>query len=386
MNLQVRKTSNRLADGREIIYYDHLPAPERRAQDGRPLGPLAASSELRYDPLLENWVMFASHRQDRTYLPAAADCPLCPTTPGHPTEIPESNYQVVVFENRFPALTATPGPVTASVTGPVTASAAGPDGGAGTASAGPGAGLLRGRPSAGRCEVVCYTDDHDASFADLAPERADLVLSALEDRSRELGGLPGVEQVFCFENRGREIGVTQPHPHGQIYAYPFVTPRTERMLAAAAAYREQRRGNLFDGLLAAEREDGSRLVLSTAQWTAFVPHAARWPYEVHCYPNARAPDLAALTDPARAELPSVMLDLLGRLARLFSAPAPYIAGWHQAPVHQGRDDFALHLELFTSRRTDDKLKYLAGSESGMDAFANDVMPEAAAARLREVAL
>jgi UDPglucose--hexose-1-phosphate uridylyltransferase len=127
-------------------------------------------------------------------------------------------------------------------------------------------------------------------------------------------------------------------------------------------------------------------VLSTSHWSAFVPHAARWPYELHCYPNERVPDLASLGPPARAELPSVLHDLYGRFAALFEQPAPYIAGWYQAPVRHGRDDFALHLELFTLRRTSDKMKFLAGSESAMEAFSNDVVPEAAVARLREIAV
>jgi UDPglucose--hexose-1-phosphate uridylyltransferase len=339
----VRKTSRLLADGRHITYYDAVTTAERNAVDNRDLEPLSATTELRYDRLLRNWVMYASHRQSRTYLPAADACPLCPSRPGHPSEIPEADYEVAVFDNRFPALT-----------------------------------------NEGRCEVVCYTSDHNSSFAKLSPERVRLVLEALIDQTTTLGALPGVEQVFCFENAGAEIGVTLQHPHGQIYAYPFVTPRTDKMLASVRAYRQRHGRNLFDDVLADEIAAGSRIVLRSSKWTAFVPHAARWPYEIHCYPNSRVPDLAALPAEALAELPEVLLDLFGRFARLFDKPAPYIAGWHQAPVRRGRKDFALHLELFTLRRSNDKLKYLAGSESGMDAFANDIMPEAAAARLREL--
>jgi UDPglucose--hexose-1-phosphate uridylyltransferase len=339
----VKKTSRRLADGREIVYYDESPTHERNAEDTRDLPARSASTELRYDPLLSTWVMYASHRQDRTYLPAADACPLCPSKPGHPTEVPEADYEVVVFENRFPALT-----------GP------------------------------GRCEVVCYTADHGSSFAKLSLERTNLVLDALTDRTTALSTLPGVEQVFCFENSGADIGVTLLHPHGQIYAYPFVTPRTEKMLASTEAHELRTGRNLFDEILDKEIAAGSRVVLRTGQWTAFVPEAARWPYEIHCYPNDRVPDLAALGGEARSELPEVLHDLYGRFARLFDKPAPYIAGWHQAPVRQGRSQFALHLELFTSRRSNDKLKFLAGSESGMDAFANDIIPEAAAERLREL--
>ena len=366
----MHKTTIRLADGRELSYYDEAAGQARDAVDRRDLPPANSASQLRYEPFLDTWVIYASHRQDRSYLPSAQNCPLCPSSEGHLTEIPAADYEVVVFENRFPALSAAPADA------PVAAGQSGPDG--------PGE-LLPERPAAGRCEVVCFTSDHDASFADLSRERVELVLEALIDRTAELSALPGVDQVFCFENRGREIGVTQPHPHGQIYAYPFVTPRTERALASARTYYRRTARNLYDDVLAAERADGSRVVLETEHWTAFVPHAARWPYEIHLYPRRRVPDLASLRPAERSELAGVELDIFGRFARLFAEPAPYIAGWHQAPVRDGRELFALHLELFTPRRTTDKLKYLAGSESAMDAFASDVIPEAAAARLREVA-
>jgi UDPglucose--hexose-1-phosphate uridylyltransferase len=366
---RVHKTTIRLADGRQLRYYDAAAGEPRDAADRRDLPPANSASELRYEPFLDTWVIYASHRQDRSYLPSARDCPLCPSA-DHPTEIPATDYEVVVFDNRFPALSsAPPGPEPDATPAP---------------SAGEAASVLAGRPAAGRCEVVCYTSDHDASFAGLPRERVELVLQALIDRTAELSALPGVDQVFCFENRGREIGVTQPHPHGQIYAYPFITPRTDKALSAARSYYRRTARNLFDDVLAAEQADGTRIVTQTEHWVAFVPHAARWPYEIHLYPRRRVPDLASLHAAELTDLAGIELDIFGRFARLFDQPAPYIAGWHQAPVRSGRELFALHLELFTSRRASDKLKYLAGSESAMDAFASDVLPEAAAARLREV--
>jgi len=361
--MQVVKTPTKLSDGRELIYYDASPQPDRDRPDLRGLPLAQPDCELRFDPLQRTWVMYARQRQDRTFLPSTADCPFCPSTGTRLTEIPAPDYEVVAFENRFPALA---GPAAASVP------AVPPDE------------LLQTWPSAGRCEVVCFTSDHNATFADLSPDRVRLVTEALIDRTRELSAQPGVQQVYCFENRGPEIGVTQIHPHGQIYAYPFVTPRTRRMLGGARAYARQTGRNLFDDAVAAERADGSRLVLAGRRWVAFVPHAARWPYEVHCYPVRRVPDLASLDAAELAELADVELDLLGRFTRLFDEPAPYISAWHQAPVRTGRRHFALHLEVFTVRRSSDKLKYLAGSESGMDAFANDIEPEHAAARLREL--
>ena len=351
----MKKTSTRLADGRELIYYDLRDDVVRDAVDRRPLERTVTTSEIRRDVLLGDSVAIASHRQGRTYHPPADECPLCPSRDGRLSEIPDSSYDVVVFENRFPSLAG----------------------------------------DSGRCEVVCFTSDHNASFADLTEEQAGLVLDAWTDRTAELSHLPSVEQVFCFENRGAEIGVTLGHPHGQIYAYPFTTPRTAHMLRSLAAHKEATGGeNLFDAVLESELA-GERVVLEGDHWVAFVPYAAHWPYEVHLYPRRRVPDLLALDEAARTEFPKVYLEVLRRFDRIFGTgepPTPYIAAWHQAPFGTldefdgvTRDDFALHLELFTIRRTSGKLKFLAGSESGMNVFINDVPPEAAAQRLREVA-
>ncbi|WP_019549639.1 galactose-1-phosphate uridylyltransferase [Streptomyces sulphureus] len=374
----MKKTQRHLADGRQIIYYDGADHEDasRDAVDRRDLPRVEPEPQIRYDPLLEEWVGITAHRNARTYHPPADQCPLCPSSEGRPSEIPEHDYDVAVFENRFPSFAGRPGPETED--GPL--------------------GLLAHRPGAGRCEVVCFTSDHYASFADLSEERARLVLDAWTDRTAELSRLPGVEQVFCFENRGPEIGVTLGHPHGQIYAYPFTTPRTARMLAAARKFSSRTGGsNLFDEVVASELALGDRVVIDAEHWVAFVPHAAHWPYEVHLYPKPRVPDLPALGEEAREEFPSVYLELLRRFDRIFGdgePPTPYISGWHQAPrigrtTHSGeafgREEFALHLELFTIRRSEGKLKFLAGSESGMNVFVNDVPPEAAARRLREVA-
>jgi UDPglucose--hexose-1-phosphate uridylyltransferase len=354
----VRKSTITLADGRELSYFGAIPARPADYPDRRTLAPVHVDSQARSDRLLDEWVVIASHRQDRTFRPADDQCPFCPSASGRLTEIPAPEYEVVVFENRFPTLPAT-------IDGP--------------------AGGSDPRPPAGRCEIICFSQDHNASFADLTPPHARTVMAAWLDRSAELAQLPGVEQVYCFENRGQEIGATLAHPHGQIYAYPYVTPRTARMLRTAADHWQATGRNLFDDVVAAEREQACRVVLDGSHWTAFVPYAAHWPYEVHMYPHRRVPDLAALSDEARSEFSDLYLDLLRRFDRLFGAPAPYVSGWHQAPVRVGRERFALHLELFTIMRAPGKLKYLAGSESGMGAFANDVTPEAAAQGLRDLA-
>jgi len=363
-----RKTFSVLADGRELFYFDDAatgpdaggPPDRAAARDLRALPPVSTSSTMRYDRVLAEWVAIAGHRQARTYLPPDDACPLCPSRDNHQSEIPAHDYDVVVFENRFPSFTLAPEPE--------------PEG---------DDGLFVSRAGFGRCEVVCFTSDHDAAFSSLTPSRARTVIDAWADRTQALSDIAGIEQVFCFENRGEEIGVTLSHPHGQIYGYPFVTPRTRRALRSAREHLERTGRNLFADIVEAEIRSGERIVARNASWTAFVPFAARWPLEVHLYPHRQSPDLAALTDAERDDLSHIYLEVLRRMERVHDDSLPYIAAWHQAPVRHDRDLACLHLEIFSSRRAPGKLKYLAGSESAMGAFVNDVLPEEAAQLLRD---
>jgi UDPglucose--hexose-1-phosphate uridylyltransferase len=362
----VRRTDGRLADGREIYFYDRPGAPDRTIVDRRDLTPPPLTADMRYDRMLDEWVAVAALRQHRTNLPSSDECPLCPSRDGQWTEIPEPDYDVVVLANRFPSLV--PTTATVDLTPRPSESAAAP--------------LIR--PNVGRCEVVSFASDHDLAFRELSPGQARMVVDVWADRTRELAGWPNVEQVFCFENRGDEIGATIRHPHGQIYAYPYVTPRTRQMLSAADRYRDRHGGNLFADLLAMERRDGRRVVVRGACWTAYVPVAARWPIEVHLLPDRQVAELGELTDTERDDFVAVYLDVLRRLDRLYDRPLPYIAAWHQAPVRSGRDLAYTHLQVYSLQRTADRWKYLAGSESGMGAFVNDVRPEDLAERLRRL--
>jgi UDPglucose--hexose-1-phosphate uridylyltransferase len=388
----IRRTATRLADGRELIYFDDSEpyasgAATRRLDDPRPLPDRFApvvdddgtahpvtGPEMRLDPLTGEWVPMASHRMHRTFLPAANACPLCPARADSEYsdgEIPDTDYDVVVFENRFPALLDVPG--TDESPSLVDDEA-----------------LFPVRPATGRCEVVCFSADHNCSFADLKPARVRTIIEALADRTAELSALPGIKQVFCFENRGKEIGVTLPHPHGQIYGFGFVTPRTEAMLRQATAHYERTGGNLLRDVLRAELRAGTRIVLTSEHWTAYVPAAARWPVEVHLAPNRDVIDLPGLTDAERDDLAVVYPELLHRLDLFFTdddgsaIPLPYIAGWHQGVVGRRRDLGRLHLQAFSVLRAPGKLKYLAGVESGMATWISDTTPERIAARLREV--
>ena len=342
----MKKTINRLADGREIIYFDAIDDADRSTPDLRDIAAPKHGAEMRLDRFTGEWVGIATERHGRTFQPAAEHCPLCPTRPGRASEIPADDYHVAVFENRFPSFSQRP-----------------PAGGA--------------TPASGRCEVVCFAADHDSAFAQLSPARVRLIIDVLADRTEDLSAIPGVEQIFCFENRGIEIGVTLHHPHGQIYGYPFITPYTRKLLDAAQADPDIYRDAINDA--------GDRLVSANSEWVAFVPHAARWPFEINLFPRRPTPDLPRLDDAAREALGPIYLDILHRFDGLFDQPAPYIAAWQQAPVRHGRQASWLHLRLFTNRRSPDRLKYLAGSEAAMGVFVNDVRPEDAARRLREAA-
>lgn len=370
--MPIRKTRARLSDGRELIYFDDTEPfvsgrATRELHDGRGLVPARAASTMRYDVLTGEWVTLAAHRMNRTFLPSTDECPLCPTRPGRPaTEIPADDYDVAVFENRFPSLASVPADVPGLVDGEE---------------------LWPQRSADGRCEVVCFTSDHDRGFAQLPVSRVRTVLEAFRDRTQELSALPSVAQVYCFENRGEEIGVTLSHPHGQIYAYPTLPPRTAALLRQADRHRKRTGRSLLRDVLGAERRAGARVVVAGEHWTAYVPAAARWPVELHVAPHRDVADLTELDDAELDELSHLYLDVLGRLDRFFDGVAklPYVAGWHQAPVGAGRELGRLYLQVFSLMRAPHRMKYLAGSESGMGAWISDTTPETIAARFREVA-
>ncbi|HET9875054.1 MAG TPA: galactose-1-phosphate uridylyltransferase, partial [Mycobacterium sp.] len=302
-----------------------IPAPVR---DLRPLPERDPSrSQLRFDRTTGQWVIIAAQRQDRTYKPPAELCPLCPGPTGLTSEVPAADYDVVVFENRFPSLAGT---------GPVTRTPPDDDG-------------FVSAPGHGRCEVICFSANHSGSFAGLDPAHARLVIDAWRHRTAELMATPGIEQVFCFENRGEEIGVTLTHPHGQIYGYPYLTPRTTAMLSQAREHRNSHGSNLFSDLLTREVTDGSRVVARSELFTSFVPFAARWPVEVHMYPNRLVRNLTDLDAAELDDFASMYRDLLARFDRMYDAPLPYMAALHQFSDTESQRDGCFHVELMSIR-------------------------------------
>ncbi|TFD71767.1 galactose-1-phosphate uridylyltransferase [Cryobacterium sp. Hb1] len=358
----IGRQSSTLADGRDLVYFDDPDtalSPDR-ALDLREPAERATTATMRQDPLTGEWVSIAANRQDRVFLPPAHLDPLAPQSPGNASEIP-SNYDVAVFENKSPSF----GPLLADAATPVDLADL------------DRIGIGRTRRSVGRCEVVCFSPENEGSFASLSVIRARTVIEAWAERTHALSQLPGVEQVFPFENRGEQIGVTLRHPHGQIYSYPYVTPRTQRLVDSLERYGP----TLFADILASEQAS-DRVILRGEHWTAFVPFAARWPIEVHMLPHRQTPDFAETTLAERDELAVLYRRLLRGIDAIYSTPTPYIAAWHQAPVRTHRADIRLMLQLTSPRRAEDKLKFLAGSEAAMGAWIGDVTPEDAAALIR----
>ncbi|MBA3601338.1 MAG: galactose-1-phosphate uridylyltransferase [Acidobacteria bacterium] len=318
-------------------------------------------SELRWNPLLGEWTVTATHRQDRTFFPPPGYCPLCPTVPGgFPTEVPEPTYDIVVFENKFPSLQPNP-------SAPAVAESE----------------LYPVRPARGACEVVVYTPEHNSSLAQQPASQIYKLMQVWQDRFNDLNNHDFVEYVFIFENKGEAVGVTLPHPHGQIYAYPFVPPRMAQKVKQCRKHKEKTGVNLIANILKDERKDRSRIVAENESFTALIPFFARYPYELHIYPNAHA---GALTDFSLAQLQDLTLifkQVLKAFDKLFNVSFPYIMAMNNRPSDGANYDFFdFHVEFYPPMRTATKLKFLAGSEAGAGVFINDTLPEEKAAELR----
>lgn len=312
--------------------------------------------ELRFDPLRSQWVAYATERNDRTFLPTDF-CPLCPTGPGGGSEVPLDDFEIVVFENRFPSF--------------------GPD-------------LRGGRPvrpsTSGGCEVIVYTQEHKLTLAQLPIERLQLLVDVWADRYLELGSRGDVKYVYIFENKGEEVGVTLHHPHGQIYALPFVPPFAQAELNASRRHLEGAGRCLHCAEMESELR-GPRMVLSNETMVAFVPNAARWPYEVHLYSRRHVRSIVDLDSSERLDLARALLSVSETYDRHFGFSTPYVMAMHQAPTDgETWVEAHFHVEFYPPHRRADRLKYLAGVELGAGTFVNDTKPEETAAQLRKAAI
>jgi UDPglucose--hexose-1-phosphate uridylyltransferase len=347
-------------DGRSLRLYSSRPIADDLTAPSPAPGPSTPNAHLRWHPLRGEWVAYATHRQNRTFLPPPSYNPLAPTTdPAHPTELPSGDYDVAVFENLFPALTE-------QAHDPPALSVA----------------TTEGR---GVCEVVVFTQDPHTSLGALPLWHLELIIEVWGDRYRSLGRRDDVAYVFEFENRGVEVGVTLQHPHGQIYAYPFVPPIPERELARQLAHLEEFGTGLIETVVAAEIAHERRVLYSGAHVTAFVPVFARYPYEVWIAPQRAVASIADLTPGSRADFARALKTVLLKYDGLWNRPFPYIMAIHQAPT-DGRQhpEAHLHVEFYPAYRMRDRLKYLAGSEIGAGVFTADTDPDDKAAELRAV--
>jgi UDPglucose--hexose-1-phosphate uridylyltransferase len=280
---------------------------------------VTTAPDLRVDPRTGVRTYVVGSRQDRPNLPSAA-CPFCPGG----LEAPE-DYDVRWFTNRWPAM---------------------PD---------------------GRCEVILYTPEHDATFWSLGAAGVRKVVDLWAERTAVLGARPEIDYVLVFENRGSEVGATIAHPHGQIYAFDFVPPVPRRELEA---------GNAFD-------EPGERLVVTAPGWRAWVPEAPVFPYAVVLVPDEQVPDLPSLDGAGRDGLSLLLVDILERLDRLFGAQVPYMLWIHQRPFDAGDwHNARLHVEIVSPWRAPGVFRFIAAGELGSGVYFNPVAPEEAARALR----
>ncbi len=331
--------------------------------------------EQRWHPLRRQWVVIAAHRDARPWsgqehAPAAAPAPaydprcyLCPGNARVGGAVNDAYTGVFVFDNDHPCVG---GDAPTSTTHPPAPYAA--------------------RPARGVSRVVCYHPRHDLRLAQLEPRRVVELLATWQQQHRELGGRAGVNHVLIFENNGEQVGVSNPHPHCQIYATNFVFPTIEQEAAACAEHYERTGGSLLGDMIAAELADGSRVLERRGEAISFVPYCARYAYETFVAPRRMVPSIAELSPGELEDLADVLKRTLTRLDNLWSMPFPYVMALHQAPTDgRAHPGFGFHIELHPPLRRPNLLKFLAGPEVGGGGFIADTWPEAKAAELRAVA-
>jgi UDPglucose--hexose-1-phosphate uridylyltransferase len=347
-------------DGRTLVLYAHAPLPPDMAAPGAAGTRHAPNPHLRWHPLRGEWVAYAGHRQHRTFLPPPEYNPLAPSDdPEHPTEVPHGPWDVAVFENLFPTLA--------------------------LGAHDPPALSVATAPASGICEVVVFTQDPKATLGTLPLCHLHLLIDVWADRYEELGRDRRIQYVFPFENRGVEVGVTLHHPHGQIYAYPFVPPVPARELEQQAAYYERHGRGLLEDLVTNEVSEGVRMIYSGPHVAAFMPICARYSYEVWIAPHRAAPSFAALTEDERRDFARALKTVTLKYDRLWNTPFPYILAFHQAPTDGvPHPEAHLHAEFYPAYRMPGRLKYLAGSEIGAGVFTADTFPEEKVKELQAV--
>ncbi|MCS6953118.1 MAG: galactose-1-phosphate uridylyltransferase [Bryobacterales bacterium] len=315
-------------------------------------------SELRWHPLLRQWVAITTHRQDRPQLPEDW-CPFCPGS----GRVPD-RYDVYLYPNDFPAFS-----LEAASFAPEVAADS----------------LFRSTGARGVCDVVLYHPNHTLLPSEMPVSHWRKVVDLWTARTAQLASIPDIAYVYVFENTGIAIGVTMPHPHGQIYGFPFVPPLPEAALAAARDHYQRRSQCLYCRILAEEQRVGTRIVFANDSFVAFVPFFARWPSEMQIYARRHLGWLPDLTAAEQQELAEIVSVVRRKYDNLYGFPIPLMMLLRQRPVRGDHAYFHFHIEFYPIQRSATKLKYLAGVESGCGTFLNDTLPEEEARRLRAAA-
>jgi UDPglucose--hexose-1-phosphate uridylyltransferase len=326
--------------------------------------------EERWHPLREEWVIVAAHRQSRPWSgaevgvrapkPPAFDptCYLCPGNARVSGAVNPDYSGTYVFDNDHPCV-----------------------GAAAARELAPPAGIYRNQPAAGVARVVCYSPRHDVTLAELDVAGVDALLETWQEQMRELAAHPDVAFVLIFENKGEVVGVSNPHPHCQIYATNFTFKHIETELLAGRRHLDRTGRYLFQDILAAEQEDGRRVISRRDHALAFVPYFARYAYETYVAPLRSVATIADLAADERRDLAEVLRDVVIRFDNLWRMPFPYVMALHQAPVRGDTAGFHFHIEFHPPLRRPNLLKYLAGPEIGGGNFLSDTLPEEKAAEL-----
>ncbi len=305
---------------------------------------------------MREWVSTASHRQNRPQMPQDW-CPFCPGSGRVPDD-----YDVYIYPNDFPAFSIPP-----------------------QVPAIEGDDFYPVRPSHGKCDVVLYHPDHKTSLPQLSIDHLTRLVKIWRRRFTELKATPGIRYVLIFENKGAVIGVTMPHPHGQIYSFPLIPPIIKKEMAAARAHHHSHERCLFCDILQKERKDGRRVVAENRTFTAFIPFYARWPYEVHVYPRRHLGAMDELKPSEEKGLAEILKWVTQKYDNLFHMSFPYMMLMHQAPTRGRHPYYHFHIEFYPPHRSKEKLKYLASVETGSGFFLNDSLAEEKARELRAVA-
>lgn len=313
-------------------------------------------AELRYNPLTKDWVMIASHRQNRPQMPKDW-CPFCPGS----GKVPE-NYDVYEYDNDFPALSQTP-PQPDNVK----------------------TSFYKTAPSYGKCEVILYSPEHTKTLPELSQNHVRKLVDLWVERFCEIKKDDKIKYVFIFENRGEVVGVTMPHPHGQIYGYPFIPKKLELECASAKEHMEKTGRCLFCDMLADEVNSGDRIIIENDDFYAFLPFYSEYPYGMYIMSKKHKSTIDKFTDSEKDNLAKIVRETAGTLDSLFGYTFPYMMCMHNAPVNSGDMDdiFHFHIEFFPPMRSADKQKFNASSETGAWAHCNPTAPEEKAEELRE---